>query len=270
MRRYLWTFAFLFGALISFAEPLKPETLAAVKVLATHGKVFASPDGKAWRLVDANAELLEGTLVRTSEASSADLLLHYNGSVFRLTENGELRVEALKREDTGVETITQTRLNVVKGDLIGSQRKLHKPSVLEIATKDGMAFIVGTEYVVNASGAVTVLSGSVQVTYNLPGNKGSVQVTVSAGYSFDPTTQKVVPTKPAYLQNIIADVNAVKANAEVYRTGGATIVIKPDEPISPTTPKGNNGVGNGVDPQPPGNPPVNDGPGTGPGKPGNK
>lgn len=35
-------------------------------------------------------------------------------------------------------------------------------------------------------------------------------------------------------------------------------------------PKGNNGVGNGSDPQPPGNPPVNDGPGTGPGNPGNK
>jgi hypothetical protein len=32
--------------------------------------------------------------------------------------------------------------------------------------------------------------------------------------------------------------------------------------------RGNNGVGNGVDPQPPGNPPINDGPGTGPGNPG--
>lgn len=31
--------------------------------------------------------------------------------------------------------------------------------------------------------------------------------------------------------------------------------------------KGNNGVGNGFDPQPPGNPPVNDGPGSGPGNP---
>ncbi|HEU0007384.1 MAG TPA: hypothetical protein VFS12_15480 [Terriglobia bacterium] len=34
--------------------------------------------------------------------------------------------------------------------------------------------------------------------------------------------------------------------------------------------KGNNGVGNGLDPQPPGDPRVNDGPGTGPGNPGNK
>lgn len=34
--------------------------------------------------------------------------------------------------------------------------------------------------------------------------------------------------------------------------------------------KGNNGVGNGLDPQPPGNPPINDGVGTSPGSPGNK
>ena len=35
-------------------------------------------------------------------------------------------------------------------------------------------------------------------------------------------------------------------------------------------PRGNNGVGNGFDPQPPGNPPINDGPGTYPGNPGNR
>ena len=34
--------------------------------------------------------------------------------------------------------------------------------------------------------------------------------------------------------------------------------------------KGNNGVGNGLDLWPPGNPPINDGPGTGPGNPGNR
>jgi hypothetical protein len=35
-------------------------------------------------------------------------------------------------------------------------------------------------------------------------------------------------------------------------------------------PLGNNGVGNGEDPQPPGNPPQNDGTGTGPSTPGNR
>ncbi len=37
----------------------------------------------------------------------------------------------------------------------------------------------------------------------------------------------------------------------------------------PVTNKGNNGVGNGEDPQPPGEPPINDGEGTSPGNPGN-
>jgi len=38
---------------------------------------------------------------------------------------------------------------------------------------------------------------------------------------------------------------------------------------TPGSPHCNNGVGNGVDCQPPGNPPPNDLPGTGPGNPGN-
>jgi 1-acyl-sn-glycerol-3-phosphate acyltransferase len=69
------------------------------------------------------------------------------------------------------------------------------------------------------------------------------------------------------LQNIIADIDTVRQNAQVFKAGGATIVVKPEGVISPT--RGNNGVGNGIDPQPPGNPPINDGPGTGPGNPGN-
>jgi hypothetical protein len=40
-------------------------------------------------------------------------------------------------------------------------------------------------------------------------------------------------------------------------------------PYMAATNRGNNGVGNGEDPQPPGDPPINDGPGTGPGNPGN-
>ena len=43
-----------------------------------------------------------------------------------------------------------------------------------------------------------------------------------------------------------------------------------DQDEGQSKPKGNNGVGNGEDPQPPGNPPINDGPGTGPGNPGNR
>lgn len=59
------------------------------------------------------------------------------------------------------------------------------------------------------------------------------------------------------------------------RPGTTTTTPDPDRPGSTERgprrgPKGNNGVGNGFDPQPPGNPPVNDGGGTAPGHPGNR
>jgi hypothetical protein len=86
---------------------------------------------------------------------------------------------------------------------------------------------------------------------------------------------QVVPTTPAYLQNIIAHFDTVRGNARVFHVTGANVIIKPQVALSPTDARGgdgggNNGVGNGIDPQPHGNPPINDGPGTGPGNPGNK
>ena len=80
----------------------------------------------------------------------------------------------------------------------------------------------------------------------------------------------MVPTTPALLQNILEHVTAAQNNAQTFKTAGATIVVKNENERPISTVHGNNGVGNGVDPQPPGNPPINDGPGTGPGNPGNK
>jgi len=51
---------------------------------------------------------------------------------------------------------------------------------------------------------------------------------------------------------------------------GPTVPAAPNGGPVPRRPKGNNGVGNGPDPQPPGNPRPNDLPGTGPGNPGNR
>ena len=242
-----------------------------VLVHAIHGEVsFTSPGGVSQPL-RSNARLERGTVIKTGMDATADLILGYNGTVLRLTPNSILRLTRLDQEIAGDNVITETKLELLSGALVGSQRKLAAPSHLDIVTPQAVARIVGTEYLVRADGAVTVLSGSVTVNYNLPGNTGDVRVTVSAGYSFDPATGQVVPTTAAFLQNIIADINTTRQNAEVFKLSGLTLVVKPEGgDISPSRPKGNNGVGNGLDPQPPGNPPINDGPGTGPGNPGNK
>ena len=54
-----------------------------------------------------------------------------------------------------------------------------------------------------------------------------------------------------------------------YNFGERPVAPRPS-PDCNVPEKGNNGVGNGLDPQPPGNPPINDGPGTSPGNPGNR
>jgi len=68
-------------------------------------------------------------------------------------------------------------------------------------------------------------------------------------------SRRVFVSKIAYTVPLILSLKVEPAFAGVGSTKG---------------PKGNNGVGNGQDPQPPGNPPINDGPGTGPGNPGNR
>jgi hypothetical protein len=92
-----------------------------------------------------------------------------------------------------------------------------------------------TEYLVRADGAVIVLSGSVSVNYIVPGDHGSVNVDVAAGYSFNPVTGVVVPTSASDLHNIIADINTDRPNAELFKTTTAaaqlaTLVVRPTRP----------------------------------------
>jgi hypothetical protein len=239
-----------------------------VLVQAVHGLATYSVSGGKALPVKENVVLSRGATVKTEANATVDLILQYNGTVLRLMPESTLKFDKLNQETAAEGAITETSLNLVSGSILGSQRKLATPSTFQVNIPGGVATIKGTEYLVRADGAVTVLSGSVQVQYNLPGSGGSVKVTVAAGNSFNPATGKVVPTSPAFLQNIIADIDTVRENAKVFKAGGATVVVKPQSVLSPT--KGNNGVGNGEDGQPPGNPPVNDGPGTGPGNPGNR
>jgi hypothetical protein len=244
------------------------ERNGQVLVQAVTGEVTViGMDGKRQPLTKGS-QIGVGVTIETGATGSADLLMQYNGTALRLSASSQLQLTKLAKQEAGGELVTQTDVKLLSGSLVGSQRKLNGPSSFEIQFPGGVATIKGTEYLVRADGAVTVLSGAVRVNYNLPGNGGSVRVTINAGYSFNPATGQVVPTTPEYLANIIADINTVRNNAEVFKTGGATVVVQPNRSMSPT--KGNNGVGNGVDPQPPGNPPINDGPGTGPGNPGNQ
>jgi len=266
-RAVLSLFAFVIASSLSLASADVQSGQVLIQAV-NGGATYSKTTGSDWLALKENITLSRGATIKTSSDATVDLVLQYNGTVLRLLPNSTLSFAKLNKETAGEGAITETSLNLVAGSIVGSQRKLATPSTFTVNLPSGLVTIVGTEYLVRSDGAVTVLSGSVTVNFNLPHNGGSVRVTVPAGFSFDPATGKVVPTSSAFLQNIIADINTVRENAKVFKAGGATVVVKPQGVLSPT--KGNNGVGNGIDPQPPGNPPVNDGQGTGPGNPGNR
>jgi len=241
---------------------------ADVVIQEVHGTASYC-DGGVWRPLKKDMRLAAGAIIKTGAGSTVDLLLYSSRTALRLTPDSSVRLDKLLKAPGTDMAVTDTTLTLLSGSIAGTQRKLAAPSRFQINVAGGVARIVGTEYLVRADGAVTVVDGAVTVNYNQPHGGGSVRVEVPAGYSFDPATGQVVPTTPDYLQNIIADITTTRDNAEVFRVeGGATVVVRAEQPVTRFEP-GNNGVGNGVDPQPPGNPPINDGAGTSPGDPGN-
>ena len=239
-------------------------------VKAVHGQGSCCTDKVNWLALAPGVVLKQGAILRTEGNSTADVIIKSSGTALRLNPSTLLEVTRLEKEVAGEEVVTRTALELRTGALIGSQRKLENPSTFEIQTRAGTVTIRGTKYLVQADGTVRCFTGSIRMDDNSVGSAESV-IAVPAGFSFDPATKRISAMEPGIMATLITDVKTVNQNAQSFKTGSELAVMRLGEDkkkISPT--KGNNGVGNGVDPQPPGNPPINDGPGTSPGNPGNK
>ncbi len=211
---------------------------AQIAVKAVEGTVeYAAKPGGPWQPLETGATLGSGATIRTAAASAVDLFFPWSGTVLRLTPDTELRVEKLVNSPTEIENITDTRLFLAKGSVVGSQRKLPKASAFAIVTAQGEAVIRGTEYLVRADGAVTVLSGAVNVKYHNPREPGPAKFTVVQGQSFDPVTRSVVPTTSEFLQNIAYHVDTVRRGAQFFPLSGhVSVVVRPIKGFSPVVP----------------------------------
>ena len=83
-------------------------------------------------------------------------------------------------------------------------------------------------------------------------------------------TQKLMPRREFIEKSLIGSGGLFLGMSAGDRLGLPQTGLNRNPNSASSRQKGNNGVGNGEDPQPPGNPPINDGPGTGPGDPGNQ
>jgi len=180
-----------------------------------------------------------GTTLRTETGAAVDVILKNCRTALRLAPDSELEVAQLSAVVIGDEVIADTVLNLKAGSLIGSQRKLAKPSRFEILFPGGAVAIHGTEYKVKASGTVACITGEVAVKSS-SAQAAPVSVLVPAGSALDSATGKVGPTSPELLASVQPEIAAVRVTAQALET---TLVAASDNGNGNMSP--NHGVGNG-------------------------
>jgi hypothetical protein len=205
-----------------------------LRINSIQGTVTCSTDHSAWFKAKPDLVLHSGAILKTGSGSCADLVLDYSGTVLHMAPDSLLELARLDKEMAGENVVIDTSLNLKSGSIVGSQRKLAKPSKFEITAPGVVATIRGTEYAVCAAGGVTCFSGAVSINYNSP-NGSSVAAQVPAGCSFNPDSGKVLATTPACLTSYSHDIDAVRECAQQCK-GACGPIEEPTCPISPHKP----------------------------------
>ncbi len=199
VRMAAWPIPLAVGMLImvSLSAPSSEVQSGELSVKSVQGIATCSMDHSSWAPLKPGMVLGKGAELKTGPDATADLEFDSSGTVLRLRPDSLLELARMDEVVAGENVITDTRLNLKAGSIIGSQRKLAKPSTFTILTPNGSATIRGTEYLVTSAGAVTCFRGEVAVNSSHQGSLVSAEV--PAGFSFNPATGQVAATASANL-----------------------------------------------------------------------
>ena len=123
-------------------------------------------------------------------------------NVVRVTPDTVLGIDKLNVTDTGADTVSDTELNLKKGKIFASVKKLTGASQYLIKLPNGIAGVRGTMFVISADGTVAVFeSTGGGVVLSLVSPDGATHTyLVTPGQLLDPATGKPSPL-PANLSN---------------------------------------------------------------------
>ena len=169
MKRVSFTAGLVVAGLLFAAQANAREGQALVQSIS--GEVTMLANGGKWLPLQTGEMLKSGTVVKTGAKSQADLFLGINGSMLRLAANTELKFTRLTIEQSPIEPIAQTEMELISGRVIGNVRKLPMGSSYVIKTPKGEAKVKGTVYDINADGELVVVSGKVKYTDNANGKE---------------------------------------------------------------------------------------------------
>jgi hypothetical protein len=218
------------------AQGSKPGIVTVVRVVGPASYTLESgPDAK-WLPLLAGRLLAAGSTIRTSSRSTVDLVLGKDikmpqarlsadpisseqvgpaadsrvrglatyvpaaeQNTIRLTGDTTLKIDKLTISDTGVDTVSDTELDLQKGRIFANVKKLSPASQYLVKIPNGIAGVRGTFFGLDANGWCSVLRH--QVNLALVGPDGTVVThTVSEGNQYDPATGQIGPIPDSFLK----------------------------------------------------------------------
>jgi hypothetical protein len=247
-----------------FAADAKQRT---GKVVRVKGAARYSAGNNVWQPLKVGETLKPGYIVQTAKGASIDISFeeafvvssgggpsgpsksHMNvfqptmeQDMVRLGEDTVVSLDKLSVVETGVDTITETELDLRKGRVFGTTKKMSAGSQYKVKMPNGIAGIRGTIYTLSAEGVVQVLVGSVVVAYTQPDGTVVTQV-VNGGYQYDAKSGAITPIPDFNQKELVRQAKEARIGPNTPPTTYA--VDQTLYYVSPRTGQnGNNGGGN--------------------------
>ena len=188
------------------SETLLPSTVVRMK---GHARL-STDNAKTWRMVKLGDSLDSGSLIQTAFKSELDVALgeqarpSADGAVYdretqpanliSLSEDTLLQIDkiARRRAAGAQESVEETSLNLRKGTITGSVRKLNGGSRYEIAFANGVAGTREGAYRLRANGEMSVLKGRAYIALT----DGKPAKEIAEGQQFNPATGMIAALPP--------------------------------------------------------------------------
>lgn len=218
VRLFTTTLALL-GALLTTSLPAATPGGAiagkAVVVKVTGKATYVDARGGDGTVRDGMT-LVQGTSIITGAESSVVLDLGENGETLVVRPNSTLSLDTLLLVPTGIEKAATTRLDIKRGSMAFSVKKLAAASKYEVRTANGVAGIRGSEGVIFSTGVFQCTDGTLLVTVTNLSTGRTETFTATPGNTVNASGTNVIITPIPQ-----ADFNRMRAEV-----GTATVAVQ--------------------------------------------
>lgn len=171
-------------------------------------------------------------------------------NVVRLTPGTTLGIDKLMVTDTGADTVSDTELDLKKGKIFASVKKLSGASQYLIKLPNGIAGVRGTLFAISADGTVSVYEskgGGVVLSLVLPDGSTKTYL-VAPGQYIDPSTGKpgtLPPEAVDALAKVFTALQTLYLETVSFSFDGTHIYVSPTHGKGHGRGGGNSGNGGG-------------------------